>query len=182
MDSGYWTLYRYDPRRTEKGANPFQLDSKKIKYDLMQFLGGQNRFEQLRRADTETAEQLQQGLQQEKYSRHDKFVKLAMDDYEMLEHLKKQLGEEVASGSVMVLYGSETGTAAGLAQVNNNDKGKDISIPHTKPIVLVCSNCGRNDGVISKDGMDFLCELESRITQSTHYHHESAFLFERLSE
>jgi len=51
------------------------------------------------------------------HSRHDKFVKLAMDDFEMLEHLKKQLGEEVGTGSVMVLYGSETGTAAGLAQV-----------------------------------------------------------------
>ena len=117
VESGYWTLYRYDPRRTEKGANPFQLDSKKIKYDLMQFLGGQNRFEQLRRADTKTAEKLHQGLRHEMHSRHDKFVKLAMDEYEMLEHLKKQLGEEVTSGSVMVLYGSETGTAASLAQV-----------------------------------------------------------------
>lgn len=117
VDSGYWTLYRYDPRRVEKGANPFQLDSQKIKYDLMQYLGGQNRFEQLRRADTKTAEKLHQGLRHDLHSRHDKFVKLAMDEYEMLEHLKKQLGEEVTSKSVMVLYGSETGTAAGLAQV-----------------------------------------------------------------
>ena len=70
-----------------------------------------------KRQDTETAEKLQQGLRRDMHSRHDKFVKLAMDDYEMLEHLKKQLGEEVGTGSVMVLYGSETGTAAGLAQV-----------------------------------------------------------------
>ena len=34
---------------------------------------------------------------------------------------------------------------------------------------------------ISKDGMDFLCELGRRITQSTDDHCESAFLFQRLS-
>jgi len=32
-------------------------------------------------------------------------------------------------------------------------------------------------GAISKDGMDFLCELERRITQCTDDHRESAFLF-----
>jgi len=36
-------------------------------------------------------------------------------------------------------------------------------------------------GAISKDGMDFLCELGRRITQSTDDQHESAFLFQRLS-
>ena len=32
-------------------------------------------------------------------------------------------------------------------------------------------------GAISKDGMDFLCELGKRITQSTDDHRDSAFLF-----
>jgi len=36
-------------------------------------------------------------------------------------------------------------------------------------------------GAISKDGMDFLSDLERRITQSTDDHCESAFLFQRLS-
>jgi len=36
-------------------------------------------------------------------------------------------------------------------------------------------------GTISKDGMDFLCELGRCITQSTDDHRESAFLFQRLS-
>ena len=26
VDSGYWPLYRYDPRRAKEGKNPFQLD------------------------------------------------------------------------------------------------------------------------------------------------------------
>jgi len=36
-------------------------------------------------------------------------------------------------------------------------------------------------GAISKDGMDFLCELGRRITQCADDHHESAFLYQRLS-
>ena len=109
---------RYDPRRTAKGLNPFQLDSKKIKYDLQQFLDGQNRFEQLRRSDRQTADTLHKGLRHEMHVRHEKLLKLAMDEYEMLDHLKKRLGEETSTDSVMVLYGSETGNAAGLAQVS----------------------------------------------------------------
>ena len=31
VECGYWPLYRYDPRRAEKGENPFQLDFKKLK-------------------------------------------------------------------------------------------------------------------------------------------------------
>ena len=36
-------------------------------------------------------------------------------------------------------------------------------------------------GAISKDGIDFLCELGRHITQSTDDHRESTFLFQRLS-
>jgi len=36
-------------------------------------------------------------------------------------------------------------------------------------------------GAISKDGMDFLCELGRRNTRCTDDHLESAFLFQRLS-
>jgi len=36
-------------------------------------------------------------------------------------------------------------------------------------------------GAISKDGMDFLCELGRRITQYTDNHRESALLCQRLS-
>jgi len=36
-------------------------------------------------------------------------------------------------------------------------------------------------GAITKDGVDFLCELWRRITHCTDDHRESAFLFQRLS-
>jgi len=51
----------------------------------------------------------------------------------------------------------------------------------TKPIVLVCTNRGRNDGGHQQSRMDFLCELGRRITQRTDDQRESAFLFQRLS-
>jgi pyruvate-ferredoxin/flavodoxin oxidoreductase len=43
VDSGYWPLFRYDPRLTKQGKNPFQLDSKKT-IPLRDYLLGENRF------------------------------------------------------------------------------------------------------------------------------------------
>ncbi len=34
VDSGYWPLYRFDPRLKEDGKNPFQLDSRAPKIPL----------------------------------------------------------------------------------------------------------------------------------------------------
>ena len=86
---------RYDPRRKDKSLNPFQLDSKKIKTELASYLDGQNRFEQLKRASVTTAGELHGDLGQGIKERHKKYQKMAMDDYEMLEYLKTQLGETV---------------------------------------------------------------------------------------
>lgn len=159
VESGYWTLYRYDPRRADKGLNPFQLDSKKIKSDLQVFLDGQNRFQQLTRSDKKTADKLHTGLRREMHQRHTKLQKLAMDDYEMLEHLKKQLGEATDSDNVMVLYGSETGTAATLAQVFANEfKRRGIrakclamdeldfdELPKQTQVFCVVATCGQGE-------------------------------------
>jgi len=35
VESGYWTLYRFDPRKDK----PLTMDSKKIRRDLMTYLG-----------------------------------------------------------------------------------------------------------------------------------------------
>lgn len=117
VDTGYWTLYRFDPRRVEKGLNAFQLDSKKIKADLEGYLNKQNRFEQLKRADSTTANILHTRFDEEVQARRGKFRQMAMDDFELLEHLKTQLGEATSSDKVTVLYGSETGTAEQLSAV-----------------------------------------------------------------
>lgn len=47
VDSGYWHLYRYDPRLKEEGKNPFQLDSKEPTQSYQDFLNGELRYAQL---------------------------------------------------------------------------------------------------------------------------------------
>ena len=55
---GYWTLYRYDPRRRAEGKNPFQLDSKAPTEDLLSFMRGENRYTALELSFPATAEEL----------------------------------------------------------------------------------------------------------------------------
>ncbi len=52
--SGYWLLYRYDPRKDQ----PFQLDSKQPSMPYSEFLDGEVRYASLRRTFPENAESL----------------------------------------------------------------------------------------------------------------------------
>jgi len=54
VDSGYWPLYRYDPRK----AQPFTLDSKAPSLRYEEFLDGEVRYTSLRRTFPEQAEKL----------------------------------------------------------------------------------------------------------------------------
>lgn len=56
--SGYWHLYRFDPRRKASGENPFVLDSKKPSLPLRDFLKGEVRFTALSRTFPDKAEEL----------------------------------------------------------------------------------------------------------------------------
>ena len=58
VKSGYWHLYRYDPRRKAAGENPFVLDSKEPSMPLRDFLKGEVRFTALARTFPEKAEEL----------------------------------------------------------------------------------------------------------------------------
>jgi pyruvate-ferredoxin/flavodoxin oxidoreductase len=58
VDSGRWLLYRYDPRRTEKGENPLILDSRSPKISLEQAMYGENRFKMLTRSNPDEAKRL----------------------------------------------------------------------------------------------------------------------------
>ena len=53
VDTGYWPLYRYDPRQ----AKPLRLDSKR-KRPLADFLAEENRFASLQRSRPQTAREL----------------------------------------------------------------------------------------------------------------------------
>ncbi len=44
VDTGYWPLFRYDPRLAEKGQNPLKLDSAPPKTELAKFMANETRF------------------------------------------------------------------------------------------------------------------------------------------
>ena len=54
VDSGYWLLYRYDPRK----EHPLQLDSRAPSMDYTEFLDGETRYAALRRSFPQNAETL----------------------------------------------------------------------------------------------------------------------------
>jgi len=58
VDSGYWHLYRFDPRLKEEGKNPFVLDSKEPTESFRDFLMSEVRYTTLQRQFPEVAEEL----------------------------------------------------------------------------------------------------------------------------
>jgi pyruvate-ferredoxin/flavodoxin oxidoreductase len=60
VNSGYWPLYRFDPRVGHDGGKPFHLDSRKPSLSFKQFAAKEARFSMLMRSDPTRAEQLMQ--------------------------------------------------------------------------------------------------------------------------
>lgn len=81
VDCGRWILYRYDPRRSEKGENPLILDSKAPKMPVVEFMGMENRFAQLRKTDPEAAERLAKLAQTDVDTRQRFYQYLASGNY-----------------------------------------------------------------------------------------------------
>jgi pyruvate-ferredoxin/flavodoxin oxidoreductase len=77
VESGYWTLYRYDPRRGEEGKNPFILDSKEPSKDFKEFLMSEVRYSSLKRAFPENAEKLFQKAELDMKERYETYKRMA---------------------------------------------------------------------------------------------------------
>jgi pyruvate-ferredoxin/flavodoxin oxidoreductase len=58
VESGYWPIYRYDPRRTAHGLPPLQLDSGRPAGDVGAFMETENRFRVVRQQSPERFAQL----------------------------------------------------------------------------------------------------------------------------
>ncbi|EGO63835.1 pyruvate:ferredoxin (flavodoxin) oxidoreductase [Acetonema longum] len=86
VDSGYWSMYRYNPALKDAGKNPFSLDSKEPTSDFREFLMGEVRYSSLKTQFPETAEAL--------------FTKTAKDAAERRESYKRlaKQYEEAAAG------------------------------------------------------------------------------------
>ncbi len=79
VETGYWPLFRFDPRLVAEGKNPFRLDSKAPKGSVSEFTSLENRFNILKKTNPERAEFL---------------MKLAQEDvnerWKMYEQLSKE--------------------------------------------------------------------------------------------
>ncbi len=79
VESGYWHLFRFDPRLAQEGKNPFQLDSKEPTKGYQDFIMSENRYKRLSRSNPERAKGL-----------FDKAEEFAKDKYEALAKLAEE--------------------------------------------------------------------------------------------
>ena len=80
VQAGYWHLFRYDPRRTLEGKNPFQLDSKAPVANYEDFIMGEVRYNSLARSNPERAKELFAKAEKDAKAKYEKLVKLAEEE------------------------------------------------------------------------------------------------------
>ena len=77
VESGYWHLWRFDPRLEEEGKNPFQLDSKEPSESFQEFIQGEVRYSSLKRSFPESADELYAEAEKAAKERYEKYKRLA---------------------------------------------------------------------------------------------------------
>jgi len=75
--SAYWPLFRYDPRRTAEGKNPFQLDSRAATLPLDQYIYKETRYNMLVHSNPEVAKELLKEAEQDVRTRWKIYEQLA---------------------------------------------------------------------------------------------------------
>ena len=58
VESGYWTLWRYNPERIKEKLSPFILDSESPSMSYKEFVLGENRYKILHKKDSDLAEKM----------------------------------------------------------------------------------------------------------------------------
>ncbi len=77
VDTGYWHLYRFDPRLKDEGKNPFVLDSKEPKEPFMDFINSEVRYTSLRKTFPEIADELFAEAEKDAKAKYEQYKKLA---------------------------------------------------------------------------------------------------------
>ena len=77
VDSGYWLLYRYDPRILAAGRKPLQLDCKPPSVPLTDYFENENRFAKIARQDPDHFDRLTAAAESEIRWKRALFEKLA---------------------------------------------------------------------------------------------------------
>lgn len=76
VQSGYWNLFRFDPRKANEGdGNPFTLDSKKPTLEYKEFLDGEVRYRALAQSNPERAKKLFEEAAKQAAARYEELVK-----------------------------------------------------------------------------------------------------------
>jgi len=78
VDSGYWSLYRYNPQLKQQGRNPFLLDSKEPTASFQEFIKSEVRYSALLRQFPERAQALFDKAEQDAEERLAIYKRLAM--------------------------------------------------------------------------------------------------------
>ena len=82
VESGYWSLYRYNPLLESEGKNPFALDSKEPKWDNFQnFLMSEVRYTSLTKSFPKEAERLFVAAEENAKWRYNSYKRMAAMDY-----------------------------------------------------------------------------------------------------
>ncbi|HEX7484789.1 MAG TPA: pyruvate:ferredoxin (flavodoxin) oxidoreductase [Vicinamibacterales bacterium] len=77
VDTGYWPLYRFDPRRLVNGENPLMLDSTPPKADVGRFMANETRFRVVQQQNPERYLELLASAQKEVALRNGIYEQLA---------------------------------------------------------------------------------------------------------
>jgi pyruvate-ferredoxin/flavodoxin oxidoreductase len=79
VETGYWSLYRFNPLLKEEGKNPFILDSKEPAGQFKDFLMGEVRYSSLTRTFPDSAEKLFQKAEEDMKERYERYEQMAGD-------------------------------------------------------------------------------------------------------
>ena len=77
VDAGYWHLYRFDPRLSDEGKNPFVLDSKEPTESFQDFINSEVRYTSLRNQFPEIADELFQEAEKNAKERYASYKRMA---------------------------------------------------------------------------------------------------------
>lgn len=82
VKSGYWSLFRFDPRLEAEGKNPFQLDSKEPDWSKFQdFLKSEVRYTSLLKTFPEEAKVLFKAAEENAKWRYNSYLRLAAQEF-----------------------------------------------------------------------------------------------------
>ena len=100
VESGYWPLFRYDPRRVAEGKNPLQLDSPPPKVDLGRFAYNETRFRMVEHQDRQRAQALLEAARHDvraRYRVYAELAKLSVEGKASAEPVAAPAGDAVAA-------------------------------------------------------------------------------------